>query len=313
MTNTDDLRFALGTIPFGTRVGQAETFELLDRFVAAGGTMIDTANNYPFWYPGCTGDESESVIGDWLAARRCRDRVMLSTKVGARPRKPGDTTLDDVEGLSPNVIRAAIRSSLTRLRTDRIDIYWAHIDDRTVPLAETVGAFDELVRSGLAGTVGASNMVTWRMEEARAIALPAGQTPYTAMQLRHTYVRPHPGARGSSRVQEYVTDDTLDYLSERPDVALWAYSTLLSGAYTRADRPIEEHYRHPGTDARLAVLAQISAELGVSPNQVVLAWLMADGIIPIVGVSTSAQLDDAIAASRLRLDADVRQRLDAPR
>jgi aryl-alcohol dehydrogenase-like predicted oxidoreductase len=114
-------------------------------------------------------------------------------------------------------------------------------------------------------------------------------------------------------VQEYVTDDTLDYLSERPDVTLWAYSTLLSGAFTRADRPIEQHYRHPGTDARLAVLAKVAAELGVSPNQVVLAWLMADGIIPIVGVSTAAQLDDAIAASRLQLDADVRRRLDAPR
>jgi aryl-alcohol dehydrogenase-like predicted oxidoreductase len=313
MTNTDHLRFALGTIPFGTAVGRRETFDLLDRFVDAGGTIIDTANNYPFWYPGCSGDESERVIGDWLVARRSRERVVLGTKVGARPHTPGDTTLDDVEGLSPKVIRAAIRSSLTRLLTDRVDIYWAHIDDRTVALSETVGAFDELVRSGLAVTVGASNLVTWRVEEARAIALAAGQTPYTAMQLRHTYIRPRPGARGSSRVQEYVTDDTLDYLSERPDVSLWAYSTLLSGAFTRADRPIEQHYRHPGTDARLAVLAQVAAELGVSPNQVVLAWLMADGIIPIVGVSTSAQLDDAIAASRLQLDADVRRRLDAPR
>ena len=313
MTDTDRLRFALGTIPFGTVVGRRETFELLDRFVDAGGTMIDTANNYPFWYPGCTGDESERMIGDWLVARRSRDRVVLGTKVGARPRTPGDTTLDDIEGLSPKVIRAAIRGSLTRLLTDRVDIYWAHIDDRTVPLAETVGAFDELVRTGLAGTVGASNMVTWRMADARATALAARQTPYTAMQLRHTYIRPRPGARGSSRVQEYVTDDTLDYLTERPDVTVWAYSTLLSGAYTRDDRPIEQHYRHPGTERRLVVLAKVAAELGVSPNQVVLAWLMADGIIPIVGVSTPAQLDDAIAASRLKLGADVRQRLDAPR
>lgn len=313
MTNTDYLHFALGTIPFGTAVGRRETFDLLDRFVDAGGTMIDTANNYPVWMPGCTGDESERVIGDWLVARRSRDRVVLGTKVGARPRTPGHTTLDDVEGLSPKVIRAAIRSSLTRLLTDRVDVYWAHIDDRTVPLAETLGAFDELVRAGLARTIGASNLVTWRMEEARATALAAGQTQYTAMQLRHTYIRPRPGARGASRLQEYVTDDTLDYLPERPEVTLWAYSTLLSGAFTRADRPIEQQYRHPGTDARLAVLAEVAAELGVSPNQVVLAWLMADGIIPIVGVSTPAQLDDAIAASRLQLGADIRQRLNAPR
>jgi aryl-alcohol dehydrogenase-like predicted oxidoreductase len=309
MTNTDGLRFALGTIPFGTTVARRETFELLDRFVAAGGTMIDTANNYPFWYPGCSGDESECVIGDWLVARRSRDRVVLGTKVGARPRKPGDKTLDDVEGLSTNVIRAAIRSSLTRLRTDRVDVYWAHIDDRTVPVADTVGAFDEVVRSGLAGAVGASNMVAWRVEQSRALALSDGLTSYTAMQLRHTYVRPRPGVRPSGNVQEYVTDETLDYVRERPDVTLWAYSTLLSGAYTRDDRPLDERYRHSGTDARLALLADVADQLGATQNQIVLAWLTADRIVPIVGVSTPEQLDEAIAASHLRLDADVRDRL----
>src|SRR5205809_2410942 len=227
------MRLAIGTIPFGTTVDQKETFALLDRFVEAGGTMIDTANNYPFWMPGRTGNESETVIGAWLASRRLRDQVVISTKVGARPRTPGDTTLDDVEGLSAPAIRAGVEGSLRRLGTDRIDVYWAHIDDRTVPLAETVAALDELVRAGRVRTVGASNMSVWRVERARALAMVGGHTPYTALQLRHTYVRPRPGVRPSSRVQEYVTDETLDYLRAHPGLTLWAYSTLLSGAYTR--------------------------------------------------------------------------------
>jgi aryl-alcohol dehydrogenase-like predicted oxidoreductase len=189
------MRFAIGTIPFGTTVGQKETFALLDRFVEAGGVMIDTSNNYPFWRPGCSGDESETVIGSWLASRQVRDRVVISTKVGARPRTLGDTTLDDLEGLSAPVIRAGVEGSLRRLGTDRIDVYWAHIDDRAVPLAETVAVLDQLVRAGRVLAVGASNTSVWRVERARALAMVGGHTPYTALQLRHTYVRPRPGVR----------------------------------------------------------------------------------------------------------------------
>ncbi len=304
MTQTDGLRFALGAMWFGTSVDEAEAFSLLDQYVDAGGTMIDTANNYPFWIAGRTGDESESLLGRWLASRRSRDRVAIGTKVGARPRTPGDTTLDDVEGLSQPAIRAGIESSLRRLGTDWVDLYWAHIDDRSVPLEETVGAFDDVVRRGSARAVGASNFVTWRVERARAIAQSRQQTLFTALQLRDTYVRPRPGLPPASPVQRYVTDETLDYVHEHPDVRLWAYSTLLSGAYTRPDRPIPDEYQHSGTDARLAVLAKVAGEIGVTRSQVVYAWMMADGIIPIVGASTTAQLDEAIAASRLVLDAD---------
>lgn len=310
-TQTPGLPFALGTIPFGTSVREADTFALLDRYVDAGGTMIDTANNYPFWMAGCTGDESECVIGRWLAARRSRDRVSIGTKVGARPRTAGDRTLDDLEGLSAPVIRAGIEASLRRLQTDRVDMYWAHVDDRTVSLAKTVGAFDDLIRRGLVRAVGASNLVTWRVVQARAIARAGGHTPFTAVQMRHTYVRPRPGLRAETPVQEYVTDETLDYVREHPDVTLWAYSTLLEGAYTRPDRPIPDRYQYSGTDARLAALSKVADELGATPNQVVLAWLIADGIVPIVGVSTAAQLDEAIAATRLTLDADIRSVLDS--
>ncbi|GGO65260.1 aldo/keto reductase [Nonomuraea cavernae] len=306
------MNIALGTIPFGTTVGEKDSFALLDRFAEAGGTMIDTANNYPFWAEGCSGDESELTVGAWMAARGNRDEIFLSTKVGARPTIPGDTTLDSAEGLSAPAVAKAVEGSLSRLRTDYIDVYWAHIEDRSVPLEETLGAFDALARQGRIRSAGASNVPAWRLDRARNLSASRGLLPYTYVQLRHTYLRPRPLTRMAESGHVLATDEMLDYVRAEPDLTLWAYNTLMAGAYTRADRPIPEIYDHPGTTRRLAVLREVSSELGVTPNQVVLAWLLADGYVPIVGVSTMAQLDEAVGAADLKLDDDLRARLDAP-
>ncbi|TDD44781.1 aldo/keto reductase [Nonomuraea terrae] len=305
------MNIALGTIPFGTTVGMDDTFAILDRFHEAGGTMLDTADNYPFWVEGRSGDESELAIGAWLAARGNRDEIFISTKVGARPTVPGDTTLDSAEGLSAPVIAKAAEDSLRRLGTDRIDLYWAHVEDRSVPLEETLGAFDELARAGKVRGIGASNVAAWRLERARNVSAAHGWIRYTYAQLRHTYLRPRPGTRLPETGHRLVTDETLDYLAAEPDLTLWAYNTLMFGAYTRPDRPIGEIYDHPGTTRRLAVLGEVAGELGATPNQVVLAWLMAGGIVPIVGVSTLAQLEEAIGATEVTLDDELRARMDA--
>ncbi|GAA4979299.1 aryl-alcohol dehydrogenase-like predicted oxidoreductase [Nonomuraea thailandensis] len=305
------MNIALGTIPFGTAVDLGTTFAILDRFVEAGGTRIDTANNYPFWVEGCTGDESEQAIGAWLAARGNRDEVFISTKVGARPTVPGAVTLDSAEGLSAATIAEAAEGSLTRLRTDYIDVYWSHIEDRSVPFEETLRAFDELAQVGKVRAIGASNMPAWRLERARNVSAAHGLTPYTYVQQRHTYLRPRPGAKLPESGHTLVSDDLLGYLAAEPDLTLWAYNTLMFGAYTRPDRPVPEVYDHPGTTRRLKVLQEVADELGATRNQVVLAWLMADGIVPIVGVSTMEQLEEAIGAAELKLDEDARARMDA--
>ncbi|MEV4565715.1 aldo/keto reductase [Nonomuraea sp. NPDC049419] len=302
---------ALGTIPFGTSVGMDETFAILDRYHEAGGTRIDTANNYPFWVEGCSGDESELAVGAWLAARGTRDEMVISTKVGARPTVPGDVTLDSAEGLTAEVIAKGVEGSLQRLGTDRIDVYWAHVDDRDTPLEETLGAFDAVVRAGKARAIGASNMAAWRLERARNVSAGHGWTPYSYLQLRHTYLRPRPGSRPAESGHRLVNDDTLDYLAAEPGITLWAYNTLMFGAYTREDRPIPDIYHHPGTTRRLAALREVAGELGATPNQVVLAWLIGGGVVPIVGVSTMEQLEEAIGGARLTLDAELRARLDA--
>ncbi|WP_433243827.1 aldo/keto reductase [Streptosporangium sp. CA-135522] len=310
-----DLPLALGTIPFGTSLDDETTFAILDRFVDAGGTLLDTANNYPFWNEGATGDESELAIGRWLAARGNRDRVVLSTKCGARPTVPGDRTLDSAEGLSAVAIRSAVEGSLRRLGTDHVDVYWAHVEDRSVPLEETLGTFAELVGAGQVREIGASNVAAWRLERARALSRANGWPAYTRVQLRHTYLRPRPGVRLAESGHVLVQDEMIDYLRSEPDVTLWAYNTLMAGAYTRRDRPIPEGYDHPGTTHGLAVLREVAGELGATVNQVVLAWLIGGDLptIPIVGVSSLAQLEEALGAVDLKLDDELRARLDAVR
>ncbi|MFE7296919.1 aldo/keto reductase [Streptomyces sp. NPDC057579] len=301
----------LGTMPFGTTVDERTSFALLDRFAEAGGTLVDTANNYACWVPGATGDESETVLGRWLRSRRAGDRTVLATKAGARPDPArGAQWPANAEGLGADALRTALDGSLRRLGTDRVDLFYAHVEDRTVPLAETVGALAELVRDGRVGTLGASNHATWRLAEARQHAAAHGLPGFRAVQQRHTYLRPRP--EPSAGLQRETDEELLDYAAAHPDLTLLGYSPLMEGAYTRADKPLPERYDHHGTVVRIRVLAEVAAECGATVNQVVLAWLMGGPVpvVPVLGVSSVAQLDECLAALDLALDPYQRARLD---
>ncbi|MBC9730800.1 aldo/keto reductase [Streptomyces sp. TRM68367] len=302
----------LGALGLGTYVDEETSFAILDRFVAAGGTLVDTANNYCFWEPGCTGDESEALLGRWLASRGTRDKVHIATKCGARPIRPGGT-LADAEGLSAPVIRQALHGSLRRLGTDRVDLYYPHIEDRSVPLTETVEALDGLVKDGAVRLLGVSNHPAWRIERARALAGDQGRTPYSCLQLRYSFLQPRFDIPLPEDGHTHVTPETLDYVRQEPDLTLLAYGSLLFGAYTRADKTLSKAYDHPGTPRRLAVLREVAREAGATPNQVVLAWLTggSPSVLPIVGVSSVAQVDEAIEAMEVTLTDDQRARLDA--
>ncbi|GGX84317.1 aldo/keto reductase [Streptomyces minutiscleroticus] len=311
-----DVNFALGTLGFGTTVDAATSLDLLDRFADAGGTMLDTADCYAFWAdPSGRGGQSEEVVGRWLARRPGRrDQVYLSTKAGAEPAGPGDWPANR-QGLSAAAVAAAAEGSLRRLGTDRIDLYWAHMEDRTVALEETAGAFAALVAEGTVGRLGCSNHPVWRVERARRIAEERGWAGYTALQLRHSYLQPRPGVPvpGQNHRFGWVTEEVVDYVDSEPDLSLWVYTALLYGFYSRPDeRPLPEAYDHPGTPRRLAALDKVAGDLGVSRNQVVLAWLTGGtpAAVPVVGVSDARQLDEALAGARLRLPAEHRRLLD---
>lgn len=301
----------LGALPFGNTLDEKTSFEILDRFVELGGTFIDTANNYAFWTG--TGDESEDMLGRWMNSRGNRDSLVLATKLGARPRTPG-TGLENAEGLSAAAIRHAVRGSLARLGTDRVDVLYAHIEDRSVDLEETMGAFAAVVSAGHAVTLGASNHATWRLERAQAISARSGGPGFTYVQGRHSYLRPRPFTAFKEDGHTALTDELFDY-ARSEDLRLVAYTTLLFGAYTNAAKPLPEYYDHPGTTRRLAVLREIAAELGATPNQVVLAWLLASDpqVVPIVGVSSVAQLEEALQAREIKLDGELMSRLDGAR
>ncbi|HEV7711696.1 MAG TPA: aldo/keto reductase [Asanoa sp.] len=308
-------QLVLGAMMFGTTVDEKRAFAILDRFVDAGGTWIDTANCYAFWAdPSGFGGQSEALLGRWLARRPgIRDRVAISTKVGCEPLEAGRFP-ETAEGLAPQTIKNGIEASLRRLGTDRVEMYWAHRDNRRTPIEESVGAFGELVAAGLVGRLGCSNFAVWRLERARRFAADAGVAGYTAVQQHLTYLQPRPGTRPSVVHRfGHLSDEVLSYVESHDDMSMWSYTPLLAGAYTRADKPLAPEYDHPGTVARLAALDTVAAETGTTRNHVVLAWLTGGcpAAMPIVGPSSVAQLDEAIAAMDLRLTADQRSLLDA--
>ncbi|MEV2258434.1 aldo/keto reductase [Streptomyces anulatus] len=298
--NTTDPQIVLGTMDFGTRVAPDRAFAILDSFVAGGGVWLDTANCYSFWNDSTgVGGSSERAIGAWLRARPCaRDMVKIATKVRHNPLVPHSP--ESAEGLSARAIYAAVEESLERLGVDHIDLLWAHAEDRTVPLEETVGAFGELAAKGAALRVGAANHAAWRVEHARSLALERGVEAWTALQLRHSLVQPRPLAVIAEGGHRMLTAEDLD-LARSEGLAVWSYTSLMWGSYVRADKPLPSAYDHPGTTRTLAVLDDVAAELSATRNQVVLAWLMRQGIDPIVGASRVGQIEEALAARHVRL------------
>ncbi|MFF9002231.1 aldo/keto reductase [Streptomyces achromogenes] len=299
--NTTDHQIVLGTMDFGTRVDPDRAFAVLDSFVAGGGVWLDTANCYSFWAdPSGVGGASERVIGAWLKARPgARDRVRIATKVRQNPLVPHSWP-QSAEGLSARAVRTGLEESLERLGVEHVDLLWAHAEDRTVPLQETVGAFGELVAKGVALRVGAANHAAWRVERARSLAREQGVAPWTALQLRHSLVQPRPLTPVAESGHRMLTAEDLD-LARSESLTVWSYSSLLWGSYVRADKPLPDTYDHPGTTRVLAVLDDVAAELSVTRNQVVLAWLMRQGIDPIVGAGRAEQIEEALAARRVRL------------
>lgn len=295
----------LGIMNFGYRTDERTAFDILDRFVDAGGSFVDTANNYGQWH-GEAG-ESERLLGRWIRSRRAADTVVVATKVGARTLKPGDPSPEHWQGLGRHHIMVDAETSRRQLGLDRLDLYYAHIDDRNTPQEETVEAMAELAESGTVGLLGCSNTALWRVERARSIARAAGRPEYSCIQQKHSYLLPLPGPRQSN----LITEELLDY-AESDGLTLLAYSPLLAGAYPRGERPGGE-YAHAANDARLAVLAEVAKELGATSAQVALAWLLHSrpSIIPVTGASSVAQLDELLGATELSLDAETMTRLDA--
>jgi len=301
---------SLGAMLMGSRTDEATSFAILDRYVEAGGTFIDTSGNYAFWVNGTQGGESEELLGRWRRSRGVGADVVIATKVGARPLAPAAGFEEAaLEGLSAKVIRESAARSMSRLGVSRLDLMYAHIDDPSVPLAETVRAFGELVASGEVGLLGVSNQWSWRVERARSVAGGLGVPGYEVLQYSYSYLRPRadlPGPPWSPDASPGAArGELLSYVRDEPGLTLVAYSPLLHGGYARPDRPLGAEFDHAGTPPRLSAVRAVAAETGATANQVVLAWLMGGEVpvIPLVGASSVAQLEESPAAVDLELTA----------
>ncbi|WP_328889254.1 aldo/keto reductase [Streptomyces sp. NBC_00316] len=307
---------SLGAMLMGTVTDEATSFAILDRYAEAGGNFIDTSNNYAYWVDGSQGGESERLLGRWRRSRGVGDEIVVATKLGARPNVPSTGFTLDIEGLSPKAIRESAERSREHLGVEKLDLLYAHVQDRSVPVRETVEAFGELVTEGAVGLLGVSNHWAWQVERARTLAVAAGLPGYEVLQYHHSYLRQRtdrPSLRSSDGQEGVAAGDLLSYLRAEPALVPVAYSPLLAGAYSRADKPLGPEFDHPGTRARQAALRAVADETGATVNQVVLAWLIGGEVpfVPLVGASSVAQLEESLAAVDLELTAEQRATLDA--
>lgn len=305
-------RIALGAMYLGTRVGERESFAVLDRYVELGGRWIDTSNNYAFLeHPSGRGGQSEALIGRWLAANPGVP-VRLSTKVGAQPRFPGGFP-GHLEGLGRDVVQASLAESLERLGRERVDLFWAHVEDPAVPLPELIATFSELVEVGTIGAYGVSNHPAWLVSEIRTRAELTGNVPPSVWQMRYSHFHPLPRVpvAGQPIPLGMLSDDGVDLLRRRPALSGWVYTSLLLGSYERAERLAPE-YRHEGNERRSIALDDVATRRGLSRSQVVLAWLACGdpSLVPIVGSSRPEQVEQAVAAVAVELSEEERGLLD---
>lgn len=286
----------LGGNVFGWTATEAESFAVLDAYVAAGGNIIDTSDIYSSWAPGNVGGESETIIGKWMQARGNRDRVLIATKVGV---------WGPLFGLAPATIAAGIDGSLARLGTDHVDIYYAHADDPATPLADTLGAFDQVVRAGKARYIAASNYGAARLAEALAISRAGGLARFVALQTAYSLVDRAP----------YEAE--LQALCVREGMGCLPYYALASGFLTGKYQPgasvdsarremVASRHDHPLGRRALAATEAIATARGVPVAAIALAWVAAQpGIAaPIASARTPAQLAELLRFADVTLTAD---------
>jgi aryl-alcohol dehydrogenase-like predicted oxidoreductase len=298
-------RLCLGTMLMGDKTPPDEAHRMLDRYVAAGGNFIDTADTY-------VDGESERTLAPWLAKHR--DEVVVATKVRFSVSDPGG------EGLAPDRIRAACDASLKRMGIDVIDLYQVHAPDPATPLEDTLEALDGLVRDGKVRAIGASNYPAWLLAWAVALQDRNGWAPFVSLQPQY------------SLVERSIEVEILPFCRAAGlGVLPWGPlgAGFLTGKYSRDTDPPEgsrmagatddleeaRHRRAIERNFRVVDEAEaIASERGATIAQVALAWLLGEpGVVaPIVGPRTSEQLEDLLGAADLRLTEEERERLAAP-
>ena len=292
---------------FGWTVDQAASFNLLDALLDHKLNFIDTADVYSSWVEGNKGGESETIIGNWLKKSGKRDQVILATKVG-KPMGEGKV------GLSPRYIREAVEASLKRLQTDYIDLYQSHDDDADTPLAETMAAFDALIKEGKVRAVGASNYSAPRLAEALKVSQENGLARYETLQPQYNL---YDRKVYEEALEKVVLDNGLgviNFYGLAAGFLTGKYRTKADAAKSKRGENVVARCLNERGLKVLAGLDQVAEKHGAQPGQVALAWQIArPGITsPIVSATSLQQLNELAQAATLKLDdADIKTLNDA--
>ena len=297
-TSLDIAPVVFGGNVFGWTIDEKTSFDLLDRFVAAGLNAIDTADVYSRWAPGHAGGESETIIGRWMKARGNRDEVVVVTKVGS---DMGQGKRD----LSAGYITKAVEDSLRRLQTDRIDLYLSHWPDPTTPHEETLGAFARLVEAGKVRHIGTSNLDAEQLSASLKAARDNGLPRYDVLQPEYNLY------------SRNAFEGPLADLCIAEEIGVISYYALaagfLSGKYRSAadlDQSVRgggmKKYMDPRGFAILGALDEVASRHAASPAEIAIAWVAAQpGVTaPIASATSAAQLDSLVKAASLDLSRD---------
>ncbi len=283
----------LGGNVFGWTADRDTSEQILDAFVAGGGNFIDTADVYSAWVPGHPGGESERIIGGWLQRRSSHSDLVIATKVAKHPTH---------RGLRPSNLRICLDGSRRRLGIDTIDLYYAHEDDPSVPVAEWVGAFDQMIREGSIRHYGLSNFSADRVREVLAVAEADGLAKPVALQPEYSLVH-----------RADVEAGGLAELAAEQGLGLVCYFPLAAGFLTGKYRELGDIHgpragrvKHAATEEGFAVVSElvdIANELGVEPASVALAWVAGrPGVTaPIASASSPEQVEALLAGVELKL------------
>jgi len=292
---------------FGWTVDQTASFSLLDALLDHNLNFIDTADVYSAWVEGNQGGESETIIGNWLKKTGKRDQIVLATKVG-KPMGEGKV------GLSPRYIKDAVEASLRRLQTDYIDLYQSHDDDADTPLAETMAAFDALIKEGKVRAVGASNYSAPRLAEALKVSKENGLARYETLQpLYNLYDR----KVYEEALEKVVTDNGLgviNFYGLAAGFLTGKYRTQADASKSLRGESVVARYLDERGLKVLRGLDQVAEKHGAQPGQVALSWQIARPSItsPIVSATSLQQLNELAQAATLKLDdADIQTLNDA--
>lgn len=279
---------------FGWTLNEEQSFGILDAFVDKGFNFIDTADTYAWWVNG-TGGQSETIIGKWMKSRNNRDKIILATKVGSETKEHG-------YDISRRHILKSVDESLQRLQTDHIDLYYTHFDDNKTPVAETLGAYDELIKAGKVKYIAASNLSPERLVASFEASEKNNLPRYVALQPHYNLVE------REKYEQQYAP------LVKQYDLTVFPYWSLAAGFLTgkyRSEADFNKSARGAGASkylnekglSVLAALDYIAAAHNSTPATIALAWLLAQPNIgaPVVSATSNSQLEDLFAAVDLQL------------